>query len=48
MSTGAELNPMSEEAARTVAEQWSNMSYSDEHFDALKRILDREEPEYAQ
>ena len=47
MSTGAQLNPMSEQAARTVAEQWSNMSYADAHFDALKRILDREEPEYA-
>ena len=47
MSTGAELNPMSEEAARTVAEQWGNIGYADKHFNALKRILDREEPEYA-
>ena len=47
MSTGAELNPMSEEAARTVAEQWNTIGYADKHFDALKRILDREEPDYA-
>ncbi len=47
MSTGAQLNPMSEEAARTVAEQWNTIGYADKHFDALKRILDREEPDYA-
>ena len=47
MSTGAELNPMSDEAARTVAGQWNDIGYSDEHFGALKRILDREEPDYA-
>lgn len=48
MSTGRPLKPMSDETARTVAEQWANESYyGDEHFNALKRILDAEEPEYA-
>ncbi|MFQ5935251.1 MAG: aldolase [Acidiferrobacterales bacterium] len=49
MLTGRALKPMSDEAARKTAEQWSHGAWSaTEHFAALKRILDREEPDYAQ
>ena len=47
MSTGGELRCMSEDAARTVAEQWRTFNFADKHFEALERTLDREEPEYA-
>ena len=39
---------MSDKAARHTAEQWACDGWSaEDHFAALKRILDREEPEYA-
>lgn len=49
MSTGLALKPMSDEVARHTAEQWSNGGwYPEVHFGALKRMLDRSEPDYAQ
>jgi len=48
MWTGQPLKPMSHEAARRTAEQWAAESdFAEEHFNALKRILDREAPDYA-
>lgn len=49
MSTGRPLRPVPEEVARTT---FGNMSGGGEfariHFDALKRLLDRDEPDYAE
>ncbi len=48
MSTGLPLRAMSDQAARRTAEQWASGGWcAEDHFAALKRILDREEPEYA-
>jgi ribulose-5-phosphate 4-epimerase/fuculose-1-phosphate aldolase len=49
LSTGRKLRPVADEVARDtyamLLEQ--NAVYADAHFGALKRILDREEPDYA-
>ena len=49
LSTGRKLRPVSSEVARAtyalLLEQ--NTVYSEAHFGALKRLLDREEPDYA-
>jgi hypothetical protein len=42
------LKRVPEELARKVAQQIAGEDNSDRHFEALKRILDREEPDYAQ
>ena len=49
MSTGRPLRLLSDEVARRTSEQWhgDGWDWGAEHFGALKRILDREEPEYA-
>lgn len=47
MSTGLPLRPMTDEVARKTAEQWQECWEPDTHFAALKRMLDREEPDYA-
>ena len=48
MSTGRPLRLMSDEVARKSAEQWHGAAWDagEHHFAALKRILDREEPDY--
>lgn len=48
MSTGKPLRLMPEDVVRTTAQQWEETWEPETHFAALKRILDREEPEYAQ
>ena len=49
LSTGRKLRPVADKVARDtyamLLEQ--NAVYADAHFGALKRILDREEPDYA-
>jgi ribulose-5-phosphate 4-epimerase/fuculose-1-phosphate aldolase len=49
LSTGRKLRPVSDEVAKKtyglLLEQTT--LYADAHFDALKRLLDREEPDYA-
>jgi ribulose-5-phosphate 4-epimerase/fuculose-1-phosphate aldolase len=48
MQTGRELNVMSDEMARLTHEQFSRFTVNSElHFDALKAMLDEEEPSYA-
>jgi ribulose-5-phosphate 4-epimerase/fuculose-1-phosphate aldolase len=48
MSTGLPLKPVRpEEAERTFAELQGYAQQADLHFAALKRLLDREEPDYA-
>jgi ribulose-5-phosphate 4-epimerase/fuculose-1-phosphate aldolase len=48
MQTGRELNVMSDEMARLTHEQFGNFTVNSElHFDALKAMLDEEEPSYA-
>ena len=49
MSTGRPLRLMSDEVARQSARQWHGEAWDagEQHFAALKRILDREEPDYA-
>lgn len=47
MSTGRPLKPMPEEKARKTAEQWRECWEPETHFAALKRILDKEAPDYA-
>ena len=49
MSTGRPLREMSDEVARRTSEQWHGEAWDggEAHFSALKRILDREEPDYA-
>lgn len=48
LSTGRALKPMPETMARRTAEQWRQTWEPETHFAALKRILDREEPDYAE
>jgi ribulose-5-phosphate 4-epimerase/fuculose-1-phosphate aldolase len=48
MQSGRELNVMSEELARLTHDQFGDFSINAElHFDALKEMLDAEEPAYA-
>ncbi len=47
MSTGLPLRLIPDEIARKTAEQWQQCWEPATHFAALKRILDREEPDYA-
>ena len=47
MSTGQKLRLVPEERARSTAQQIAADDGSEPHFTALKRILDREEPDYA-
>ena len=44
--TGKNLHLVSHEIATKTAQQWQDYDASDLHFDALKRILDKEEPDY--
>jgi ribulose-5-phosphate 4-epimerase/fuculose-1-phosphate aldolase len=47
MSTGQPLKIIPDEVARRTAEQWANEAWSSQtHFDALKRLLDRDDPDY--
>jgi ribulose-5-phosphate 4-epimerase/fuculose-1-phosphate aldolase len=47
MSTGLPLRVMPDDVARRTAEQWTTDCWSaGDHFDALKRMLDREQPDY--
>ncbi len=49
MSTGRKLRQVGEEVARTTFGNNVDMGkYAALHFDALKRLLDRDEPDYAQ
>jgi predicted transcriptional regulator len=48
MSTGRPLKRVPDDLARKVAQQIAEEDNSDRHFAALKRILDREEPDYAE
>ena len=50
LSTGRPLKLMSEEVAKRTAEQWAghnDVNREVDHFNALKGILDEEEPDYA-
>jgi len=44
--TGKALHQVSHEIATKTAAQWQKYDASDMHFDALKRILDKEEADY--
>lgn len=44
--TGKILHEVSHEVATKTAKQWQKYDASDIHFDALKRILDKEESDY--
>jgi ribulose-5-phosphate 4-epimerase/fuculose-1-phosphate aldolase len=47
LGSGQELGVMSDEVARRTAEGWKAYSgMADAHFDHLKAVLDREEPDY--
>ena len=48
MSTGQKLRMVPDELARFTAQQIAGEDNIDRHFAALKRILEREEPDYAQ
>jgi ribulose-5-phosphate 4-epimerase/fuculose-1-phosphate aldolase len=48
LSTGRKLKSMPEAVARRTAEQWRETWEPAAHFAALKRILDKEEPDYAE
>ena len=44
--TGKKLHEVSHKVAKKTAQQWIDYDASDLHFAALKRILDKEEPDY--
>jgi len=44
--TGKKLHLASHEVATKTAQQWGKIDASDLHFNALKAILDKEEPDY--
>ena len=44
--TGQKIHEVSHKVAKKTAQQWIDYDASDMHFAALKRILDREEPDY--
>ncbi len=46
LSSGRELNIMSDEIASLTAQQWLDYENTGCHLDAIKEILDDEEPEY--
>jgi len=49
LSTGRKLRPVADKVARATSAMLleQNAVYAEAHFGALKRILDREEPDYA-
>jgi ribulose-5-phosphate 4-epimerase/fuculose-1-phosphate aldolase len=44
--TGQKLHVVNHKVAKKTAQQWQDYDASDLHFAALKRILDKEEPDY--
>ena len=44
--TGKKIHVVSDKVAKKTAQQWIDYDASDLHFAALKRILDKEEPDY--
>ena len=44
--TGKKLHFVSHKVAKKTAQQWIDYDASEMHFEALKRILDKEEPDY--
>jgi len=48
MSTGRPLRKVKEEVAKATFGNCDMAQYARPHFDALKRLLDRDEPDYAQ
>jgi len=44
--TGKKLHLVSQKVAKKTAKQWQDYDASELHFKALKRILDKEEPDY--
>lgn len=46
LSSGRELNIMSDEVASLTAQQWLDYPDCNSYLDAIKEILDEEEPEY--
>ncbi|MGI9296889.1 MAG: hypothetical protein ACR2QC_08575, partial [Gammaproteobacteria bacterium] len=46
MSSGAPLFTVPPEIAAQTAQQWDEYPNQDAHFNELRAILDREEPEY--
>ena len=44
--TGKKLHLVSQKVAKKTAQQWQDYDASELHFKALKRILDKEEPDY--
>ena len=44
--TGKKLHVVSHKVAKKTAQQWIDYDASEVHFEALKRILDKEEPDY--
>jgi len=47
MSTGRKLKPVPDEVAKATFGNCDMQRSADQHFDALKRLLDRDEPDYA-
>ena len=44
--TGKKLHVVGHKVAKKTAQQWQKYDASEMHFEALKRILDKEEPDY--
>ena len=44
--TGKKIHVVSDKVAKKTAQQWIDYDASEMHFEALKRILDKEEPDY--
>lgn len=47
LSTGRQLAPVPEDAVRSVAGTSADAAFKHAHFAAMKRLLDEEEPDYA-
>ena len=48
-STGRELSVLSDDVAERTARDWEKIrDFSIRHFEEMKLILDREEPDYAE
>jgi len=48
LNTGKPLSAVSEDVARTTRDQWeAHCDFAANHFNALKEILNTEEPDYA-